>query len=75
MTQYEAIYKYMQDHGSITPFEACTQLKVIDLARSISYMRRIGYTDIVGTPEKTSNCYGSNITYYRYSIRKDDDNA
>lgn len=71
MTQHEAIYKYMKDHGSITPFEATSELKVIDLARSISYMRKIGYEDIVGTPEKTSNCYGNNITYYRYSIRKE----
>lgn len=72
MTQHEAIYKYMKDHGSITPFEATLELKVIDLARSISYMRKIGYEDIVGTPEKTSNCYGNNITYYRYSIRKEE---
>jgi hypothetical protein len=71
MTQHEAVYKYMQEHGSITPFEACQNLKVIDLARTISYMRKIGYTDIVGKEEKTSNQYSDHIRYYRYSIRKE----
>lgn len=75
MKQYEAVYKYMEDHGSITPFEACMDLKVIDLARTISYMRKIGYNDIVGTEEKTSNQYSDNIRYYRYSIRKENANA
>lgn len=75
MKQYEAVYKYMEDHGSITPFEACMNLKVIDLARTISYMRKIGYNDIVGTEEKTSNQYSDDIRYYRYSIRKENADA
>lgn len=73
MTQHEAVYKYMEEHGSITPFEATLELGVIDLARTISYMRKIGYTDIVGKEEKASNRYSDNIRYYRYSIRKEPD--
>ena len=65
----------MEDHGSITPFEATMNLKVIDLARTISYMRKIGYNDIVSTEEKTSNQYSDHIRYYRYSIRKENADA
>ena len=75
MTQLERIYKYMEEHGSITPIEATVNIGVIDLARSISYMRKHGYDDIIGTPESGKNRYGDPVHYYRYSIRKENDHA
>lgn len=71
MTQCERILEYMETHGSITPIEATIQLGVIDLARTISYMRRHGHDDIVGVRESGVNRFGDKVNYCRYSIRKE----
>lgn len=65
----------MEEHGSITPLDFTRDIGGIDLARTISYMRKIGYDDIVGTPEKSKNRYGEPVRYYRYSIRKENADA
>lgn len=71
MTQAERIREYIRTNGSITPFEATIDLGIIDLARTISYMRKNGCDDIVGTPEKSKNRYGEPVRYYRYSFREE----
>ncbi len=55
MTQCERILEYIRKNGSITPIEATLDLGVIDLARTISYMRKHGHDDIVGRPEAGVN--------------------
>ncbi|MBQ3947871.1 MAG: hypothetical protein II656_05050 [Ruminococcus sp.] len=71
MTQAERVREYIKTNGSITPIEATVDLGIIDLARTISYMRKQGDTDIVGRPEKAKNRFGEPVRYYRYSFRKD----
>lgn len=73
MTQSERILEYIRAKGSITPFEATLELGIIDLARTISYMRKNGIDYIVGSPEKSKNRYGEPVRYYRYTIRKESD--
>lgn len=75
MTQSERISNYIMEHGSITPFEATLELGIIDLARSVSYMRQNGYTNIVGTPEKAKNRYGEPVRYYRYSFKEENEDG
>ena len=73
MNLYERVYQYMKEHGSLTPFEATTEIGIIDLARTISYMRKNGYDDIIGKPEKAVNRYGDKVRYYRYSLKGETD--
>ena len=42
MTQGERIIAYMDEHGTITPFEAFTELGITKLATRISELRRGG---------------------------------
>ena len=42
MTQGERIIAYMDTHGTITPFEAFTELGITKLATRISELRRGG---------------------------------
>lgn len=68
MTQTERIRAYIESHGSITPIEATTYLGVIDLSRTISYMRKHGHEDIIGVRENGVNRFGDKVSYNRYSI-------
>lgn len=42
MTQCERILKYIDEKGSITPFEAFTELGITKLATRVSELRRGG---------------------------------
>ena len=66
MTQHEAIRKYIEDFGSITPMEAFNDLGITKLATRISEMRKRGEEfHIEMIPTKTR--YGKATHYAKYS--------
>lgn len=67
MTQREAILDYIEKFGSITPFQAFSDLGITKLATRISEMRQDGMEfkiEIV----KSKNRYGHSVVYARYSF-------
>ena len=66
MNQRERILKYMDDFGSISPFEAFAELGITKLATRVSEMIR-GGEKITKKPESSRNRYGQKVTYVRYS--------
>lgn len=66
MTQEERILNHIRENGSISDFEAVTQLHIGRLASRVHDMRRKGI-NIVGDTVQGKNEYG---TYYytRYSL-------
>ena len=68
MTQYERVIEYIKTNGSITPIEATMHLGIIDLARTVSSMRKKGI-EIHGEWENSKNRYGDKVRYMRYSLR------
>ena len=72
MTHAERIIEYIQKNGSITPLDFTKDIGGIDLARTISYMRRkLGYTNIIGTREEGVNRFGEPVYYYRYTLSEE----
>lgn len=67
MTQHERVIEYIKTNGSITPIEATVQLGIIDLARTVSAMRKKGI-EIHGEWECSKNRYGEKVKYMRYSF-------
>lgn len=67
MTQSEMILKYIDDFGSITTFEAFTELGITRLASRVSDLRKAGY-NITGEFESKKNRYGEMVSYKRYRI-------
>ena len=66
MTQHEAIRKYIDDFGSITPMEAIADLGITKLATRISEMRKRGEKfRIEMIPTITR--YGNHTHYAKYS--------
>lgn len=65
MTQHERILKYIDDYGSISPFEAFRDLGITKLATRVSELIRDGYP-ISKKQEKARNRYGESVTYMRY---------
>lgn len=70
MNQREAILKYIEDFGSITPMEAFGDLGVTKLATRISEMRRDGMQFKIETI-KSKNRYGHTVNFARYSFVKE----
>ena len=66
MNQRESILKFMDDFGSISPFEAFTELGITKLATRVSELIRDG-VKIQKKPESRRNRYGRKVTYVRYS--------
>ena len=68
MTQKKAILDYMQEHGSITPMEAFSDLGVTKLATQISLMIRIDGLNIKKEMVQSTNRYGRPCHYMKYSL-------
>lgn len=66
-TQCDYILRYLQECGSITTFEAFTELGIVRLGARISEMRSNGI-NIIGNREKRKNRYGKPITFMRYRL-------
>ena len=70
ITQKEAIIKYIDEFGSITPMEAFHDLDITKLATRISEMKKDGWkfhTDMI----HVKNRYGNSVNYCRYSCADD----
>lgn len=65
MTQGERIIAYMDEHGTITPFEAFTELGITKLATRISELRR-GGEKIEKRYVTGTNRFGEKIQYMEY---------
>ena len=67
MTQRDAIIKYIETFGSITPMEAFADLGITKLAIRISEMRRSGMRFNIEMVQ-TKNRYGKPVHYAKYSF-------
>ncbi len=65
MTQHEAILKYIDDYGSITPMQAFSDLGVTKLATRVSEMKKKGYK-FETTEIETTTRYGKKVRYCKY---------
>lgn len=64
MTQHQQIIAYMEEHGTITPMQAFSALKITKLATRISELKRRGVdieTDYIDGENDQGN-------HYRYAI-------
>ena len=66
-TQKQMILDYMVQYGSISTFEAFTDLGVTKLTTRISELRKDGYP-IKGEPMTAKNRFGRQISYNIYSL-------
>ena len=70
MTQKELILQYIKDFGSVTTYEAFSDIGCTKLTTRISELRQDGY-NIIGTTEKGTNRWGKPVRYNRYSMAGD----
>ena len=68
MTQKDLIRDYIERHGSITPFEAFTELGCTKLATRISEMRADGEKIYIRTVQK-KNRYGKTVCFCEYGFK------
>ena len=66
-TQYDRIYQYVKEHGSITPMTAFQFLKITKLATRISEMTKSGKYSVKKTPVSITNRDGKRVRYMEYS--------
>ena len=67
MTQCDMILRYMQDTGSITPWEAMREFGCMRLGARIYDLRRRGH-EIERTLVSDRNRYGKRVSYARYTL-------
>ena len=67
LTQAQRVLAYLEEHGSITQFEAFTELGIMRLASRISDLRRIG-VQIIGETEKGKNKFGETCHIKKYRL-------
>lgn len=65
MTQYDRIAKYMEEYGSISPYEAFADLGITKLSTRIGEMRRKGM-HIDQRLCTAKNRFGEDVTFMRY---------
>ena len=71
MTQKQLILRYIRDFGSITPFQAFSDLGITKLATRISEMRREDGLEFNIESVKKKNRYGNTVVYSKYSMKED----
>lgn len=69
-TQCEKVIRYMKDFGSITQYEALTDLGVMRLASRISEIKKRG-AKIKKTMKTVKNRYGENCSIAEYSFTEE----
>ncbi len=67
MTQCEMILQYMQDTGSITPWEAMREFGCMRLGARIYDLKRRG-VNVTRELVTDKNRYGKSIQYARYRV-------
>jgi len=68
MTQVEAVYSYMKQHGSIEPLQALRDLGVFRLAARISDLRRRGVVIKDEWVYQRSKVTGKNLRFKQYRL-------
>ena len=71
MTQCERIIKYINDFGSITSFEAYTDLRITQLGARLNEIQKRGRS-FKTKQEKGKNRSGEPVHYTRYSLYEDE---
>lgn len=71
MTQKQLILRYIRDFGSITPFQAFSDLGITKLSTRISEMRREDGIEFNIESVKKKNRYGNTVVYSKYSMKED----
>lgn len=66
-TQAQRVLAYMEEHGSITQFEAFTELGIMRLASRVADLKRIG-VPIISETEKVNNKFGETCHIKRYRL-------
>lgn len=69
MTQTEKVLAYIRDYGSISTWQAFTELGITRLASRICDIEKSGI-GIDRQTEVATNRYGDKVHYTRYTIRK-----
>lgn len=69
-TQCEKIMRYLEEHGSITQYEAIAELGIMRLASRISEMKKRG-TAIETTKKAVKNRYNETCFVAEYSLNKE----
>ena len=67
ITQRDRVIQFMREHGSITAYEAFTEIGCTQLSARICELESEGYifeTECI----KTKNRYGDNTHYYKYRL-------
>jgi hypothetical protein len=67
MTQKELILKYIADYGSISSFQAYTDLGITQLATRIKELKAKGYT-FQTEPQMAINRYGKPVHFVKYYL-------
>lgn len=67
MTQCDMILRYMQDTGSITPWEAMREFGCMRLGARIWDLKKRG-VEISRELVKDRNRYGKSVSYARYRV-------
>ena len=70
-TQEERVLDYIDEHGSITLFDAIRKIGVLSLSSRISSLKKQGYP-IVGEMVKVSNRWGETCKVKRYYMKEED---
>ena len=71
MTQHEAIRKYIDDYGSITPMQAFSDLGITKLATRISEMRKRGEEFKISRFYHITR-YGKKVIFCKYAKPEED---
>lgn len=71
-TQAQRVLDYIEEHGSITQFEAMNDLGIMRLASRISELKKNGY-NIVSRMITVKNRFGENCSVKQYSMGSDAD--
>lgn len=69
MTDKERVLKYMEEHGSITPWEAITEFGCTRLGAQIWDLKRDGHS-ITSKLETGVDRHGEPTRYARYTLNK-----
>ena len=69
MTQCEMILQHMEEHGTITSWEAMQEYGIMRLASRITDIKKAGIP-IRREMVSQKNRYGDTVTFARYSIAK-----
>lgn len=70
LSQHDLIMDYLMQFGSITPFEAFTDLGITKLATRVSEMKRIGIRFKTEKVE-SKNRFGKTVKFAKYSLDRE----